>query len=99
MHVFCTCILPNQLRPRRVTLGLSGDCIHVSNTVRAYLKMSPLPDTKNAGCACECWERFLRRHLQRKPLASDSGMHHGTCVSHGPLLHTEISQDYYSMCE
>ena len=31
----------------------------------------------------ECRERFPRR-LQRKPLVSDPGMHHGTCVTHVP---------------
>ena len=30
----------------------------------------------------ECRERFPRNRLQRKPLVSDPGMHHGTCVSH-----------------
>ena len=30
----------------------------------------------------ECRERFPRHWLQRKPLVSDSGMHHGTCVMH-----------------
>ena len=30
----------------------------------------------------ECRERFLCHRLQRKPLVSDPGMHHGTCVTH-----------------
>ena len=30
----------------------------------------------------ECRERFPRSRLQRKPLASDPCMHHGTCVTH-----------------
>ena len=29
-------------------------------------------------------ETFSRRRLQRKPLLSDPGMHHGTCVTHVP---------------
>ena len=29
----------------------------------------------------ECWERFPYR-LQRKPLVSDPGIYHGTCVTH-----------------
>ena len=29
-------------------------------------------------------ERFPRQQLQRKPLVSDPGMHHGTCVTHVP---------------
>ena len=32
----------------------------------------------------ECWERFARHRLQRKPVVSDPGMHHGTCVTHVP---------------
>ena len=29
-------------------------------------------------------ERFHRHRLQRKPLVSDPGMHHGTCFTHVP---------------
>ena len=32
----------------------------------------------------ECWEHFHRHRLQRNPLVSDPGMHHGTCVTHVP---------------
>ena len=32
----------------------------------------------------KCRERFPRHRLQRKPLVSDAGMHHGTCVTHVP---------------
>ena len=32
----------------------------------------------------ESRERFLRHRLQRIPLVSDPGMHHGTCVTHLP---------------
>ena len=32
----------------------------------------------------ECWERFTRHQLQRKPLVSNPGMNHGTCVTHMP---------------
>ena len=32
----------------------------------------------------ECRERFPRHRLQRKPLVSDPGMHHGMCVTHVP---------------
>ena len=32
----------------------------------------------------ECQERFPRPRFQRKPLVSDPGMHHGTCISHVP---------------
>ena len=33
-------------------------------------------------CARNAVNVFLRRRLQRKPLVSDLGMHHGTCVTH-----------------
>ena len=32
----------------------------------------------------ECRESFIRHRFQRKPLVSDPGMHHGTCVAHVP---------------
>ena len=32
----------------------------------------------------ECRGRFPRHRLKRKPLVSDPGMHHGTCVTHVP---------------
>ena len=41
---------------------------------------------KIAGCACagNAGNVFPQRRLQRKPLVSDPGMHHGTCVTHVP---------------
>ena len=41
---------------------------------------------KIAGCACagNAGNVFPCDRLQRKPLASDPGMHHGTCVTHVP---------------
>ena len=41
---------------------------------------------KIAGCACAGNARnvFPRRWFQWKPLVSDPGMHHGTCVTHVP---------------
>ena len=41
---------------------------------------------KTAGCACagNAGNVFSRHRLQRKPLVSDPGMHHGTCVTHVP---------------
>ena len=48
--------------------------------------MGLLSDTQNCGLRMhrECRERFPRHWLQRKPLVSDPGMHHGTCVTHVP---------------
>ena len=41
---------------------------------------------KIAGCACagNAGNVFPRRRFQTKPLVSDPGMHHGTCVTHVP---------------
>ena len=41
---------------------------------------------KITGCACagNAGNVFPRRWFQRKPLVSDHGMHHGTCVTHVP---------------
>ena len=41
---------------------------------------------KNAGCACagNAGNVFPRHRFKRKPLVSDPGMHHGTCVTHVP---------------
>ena len=42
---------------------------------------------KIAGCVCagNAGNDFPRRRFQSKPLVSDPGMHHGTCVTHVPL--------------
>ena len=41
---------------------------------------------KIAGCACagNAGNVFPCRRFQRKPIVSDPGMHHGTCVTHVP---------------
>ena len=48
--------------------------------------MGLLPDTQNVDCACagNAGNVFPHRRLQSKPLISDPGMHHGTCVTHVP---------------
>ena len=49
--------------------------------------MNLWPDTYKCGLHMrrECRERFLCHKLQRKPLVSDPGMHHGTCFMHVSL--------------
>ena len=46
--------------------------------------MGLLPDTQNCDLRMcrKCREPFPRHRLQRKPLVSDPGMHHDTCVTH-----------------
>ena len=45
-----------------------------------------ISDTWNCGLRLrrECRERFPYHRLQRKPLVTDPGTHHGTCVTHVP---------------
>ena len=55
----------------------------------AISTMGFLPDAKYCGLGMgrecrECRECFPRHRLQRKPLVSDSGMLHDTCVRHVP---------------
>ena len=47
--------------------------------------MGLIPDTQNCGLRMRRdWrERFSRHRLQRKPLVSDHGIYHGTCVTSG----------------
>ena len=54
--------------------------------VRQWASYQLLPDMQNCGLCMrrECRERFPRHRLQSKPLVSDPGMHHGTCVTHVP---------------
>ena len=46
---------------------------------------------KIEGCACagNAGKVFPHRRIQRKPLVSDSDMHHGTCVTHVPWCMSE----------
>ena len=48
--------------------------------------MGLLPDTQNRGLRMrrKCRECFPHHRLQRKPLVSDPGIHHGTCIMHVP---------------
>ena len=43
-----------------------------------------IPKIAGRTCAGNAGNVFSRRRLQRKPLVSDHGMHHGTCVTHVP---------------
>ena len=51
-----------------------------------FCRMVLLPDRQNCGLRMrrECRELFPRHRLQGKPLVSDPGMHHSTCVTHVP---------------
>ena len=51
-----------------------------------FITMGLLPDTLNCGLRMrrERRKRFPHHQLQRKPLVSDPGKHHGKCVTHVP---------------
>ena len=59
--------------------------VHMSRQL-VFHGMGLLPDTQNCVLRMrrECRERFPHRQRQRKPLVSDPGMHHGTCVTRVP---------------
>ena len=61
-----------------------------SNVIFSLITLHPWASyqiRKVAGCACavNAGNVFPRHRLQWKPLFSDPGMHHGTCVTHVPL--------------
>ena len=57
-----------------------------NNTTQGNMPWASCQIRKIAGCACagNVGNVFPRRRFQRKPLVSDPGMHHGTCVTHVP---------------
>ena len=79
----------NLMRPDRTKLAIKRrwHCMLLWVDVIRHNKgssMGLLPDTSNCGLRMRlgCRERFPRHRLQRKPLVSDLGMHHGTwCMS------------------
>ena len=86
---FCFCLCLSKVKP--------FFCIYYQVLQYAYkitshncfamkLRIGLLPNTLNYGLRMrrECRERFLHQRLQGKPLVSDPGMHHGTCLTHLP---------------
>ena len=66
--------------------GLERDVCLVTPGGALLLTWASYQIRKIAGCACagNAGNVFPRRQFQRKPLVSDPGMHHGTCVTHVP---------------
>ena len=64
----------------------SNECLQHRQVSRALHTWASYQIRNIAGCACAgcAGNVFTRRRLQRKPLVSDTGMHHGTCVTHVP---------------
>ena len=67
-------------------LGVSFIYRKISWTSTAISLWASYQIHKIAGCACagNAGNIFPRRRFKRKPLVSDPGMHHGTCVTHVP---------------
>ena len=55
-------------------------------TIQLSISWASYQIGKIAGCACAGNAGIVspRRRFQRRPLVSDPGMHHGTCVTHVP---------------
>ena len=68
----------------RSIVGFWGSCY--LTTGRSSAQWASYQIRKIAGCACagNAGNVSPRRRFQRKPLVSDPGMHHGTCVTHVP---------------
>ena len=64
----------------------SRDCNKSSDQRQLSLLWASCQIRKIVGCACagNVGNVFSRHRLQRKPLVSDPGMHHGTCAAHVP---------------
>ena len=61
-------------------------CVYVVTSKTAPFPWASYQIRKIVGCACagNAGNVSPRRRFQRKPLVSDPGMHHGTCVTHVP---------------
>ena len=80
---------PNELSAFLCNLLLIDEALCEIGQRADYLLMLPCASyqiRKIAGCACagNTGNDFPRRRFQSKPLVSDPGMHHGTCVTHVP---------------
>ena len=65
------------------------NCVYILCRSVQYTRPRPWASyqiRKIARCACpgNAGNVFPRRRFQRKPIVSDPGMHHGTCVTHVP---------------
>ena len=69
-----------------ISIGEKSETISMAQCKRGIAPWASYQIRKIAGCACagNAGNVFPRRRFQRKPLVSDPGMHHGTCVTHVP---------------
>ena len=80
IHIFC----PFFICHNNILIFIATES--QSWSIRQFSSMDLLPDTQNCGMRMrrECREPFSRHRLQKKPLVSVPGKHHGTCVTHVP---------------
>ena len=73
-------------KPQVMGIEALSDIILISSDTILTFKWASYQIRKIAGCACagNAGNVFPCRRFQRKPLVSDPGMHHGTCVTHVP---------------
>ena len=71
--------LSNRILEVVISIGFAHCCI-----CPLLIQWASYQIRKIAGCACagNAGNVFPRHRLQRKPLVSNPGMHHGTCVTH-----------------
>ena len=69
-----------------ITTAIDGKDSYVCTKYWPFMQWASYQIRKIAGCACagNAGNVFPCRRFQRKPLVSDPGMHHGTCVTHVP---------------
>ena len=81
-HHVCNWEIPSNLK---YPIFVKRPCFH------KYSTMGLLPDTTNCVLRMHrlCRKRFPRHQVQRKPLISYPGMHHGTCATHVPWCMSE----------
>ena len=79
-HVFTGCQSPIDSPSQTVKMTCP-----IMEARRCYY-MDLLSDTQNCGLRMrrECRKRFASHRFHRKPLVSDLGLHHGTCVTRVP---------------
>ena len=74
-------------------ISVAGKFSHLVNGLYILINLpwTSYQIRKIAGCACarNAGNVFPRRRFQSKPLVSDPGMHHGTCVTHVPWCMSE----------
>ena len=81
-----------QRKARHQTVCVGNHWVHLCTLTLLLLTLSwaSCQIRKIAGCACagNAGNVFPGRRFRRKPLVSDPGMHHGTCVTHVPWCMT-----------